>query len=37
VRAIDGTFYGYMTKFMAADGTTIELDLSGAVGGGEKK
>jgi uncharacterized protein DUF6152 len=37
VRAIDGTYYGYMTKFSAADGTTIELDLSGAVGGGEKK
>ena len=37
VRAIDGTYYGYMTKFSAADGTAIELDLSGAVGGGEKK
>jgi hypothetical protein len=37
VRAVDGSFYGYMTKFSAADGTTIELDLSGAVGGEGKK
>lgn len=33
VRAVDGSFYGYMTKFTAPDGTVIELDLSGAVGG----
>ena len=37
VRAVDGSFYGYMTKFTAPDGTVIELDLSGAVGGESKK
>ncbi|MEQ1883901.1 MAG: DUF6152 family protein [Bryobacteraceae bacterium] len=37
VRAVDGSFYGYMTKFSAPDGTAIELDLSGAVGGEGKK
>jgi hypothetical protein len=35
VRAVDGSLYGYMTKFTSGDGNTIELDLSGA--GGESK